>query len=135
MVCKIELERRNLPGEEPADIANEIEKILHDIKLKDAQFKANFEMFFTRSPFEISKEETIVQSLIRSHHVLGMETPEFKGLGGWMESALLLEAGIPPAIFGPSGSGAHAAVEYVDFESVLSTTEILIKTLVDFCDN
>lgn len=133
--CKIELERRNLPGEEPADIANEIEKILHDIKLKDAQFKANFEMFFTRSPFEISKEETIVQSLIRAHHVLGIETPEFKGLGGWMESALLLEAGIPPAIFGPSGSGAHAAVEYVDFESVLSTTEILIKTLVDFCDN
>lgn len=133
--CKIELERRNLPGEEPITVANEIEKILSNLKSKDTQFKADFEIFFSRPAFEISKEETIVQSLIRAHHTLGMETPKFKGLGGWMESALLLEAGIPPVIFGPSGSGAHAAVEYVDFESVVSTTEVLIKALIDFCDN
>lgn len=131
--CKIEFERRNLPGEEPAAIAGEIDDILCDVKSKDAQFRADFEVFFSRPAFEISKEETIVQSLVRAHHALEMETPKFKGQGGWMESALLLGAGIPPAIFGPSGNGAHAAVEYVDFDSVVSTTEGLIKTLVDFC--
>lgn len=30
-----------------------------------------------------------------------------------MESALLFEADIPPVIFGPSGRGAHAAVDSV----------------------
>ena len=132
--CKIELERRNLPGEEPADVANEIDRILSDIKSKDAQFKADYEIFFSRPAFEISKEEPIVQSIVRAHSAAGMGMPKFKGLGGWMESALLFEAGIPPVIFGPSGSGAHAAVEYVNFDSVVSTTEVLIKTLIDFCD-
>ena len=131
--CKIEFERRNLPGEDSTAIAGEIDNILCDVRSKDAQLKADFEVFFSRPAFEISKEAAIVQSLVRAHHTLGMETPEFKGQGGWMESALLLEAGIPPAIFGPSGNGAHAAIEYVDFDSVVSTTEILIKTLVDFC--
>ncbi len=132
--CEIKLERRNLPGEKPADIANEIEKILSDIKSKDAQFKANYEILFSRPAFEISKEEPIVQSLVRAHQAAGIGMPKFKGQGGWMESALLSEADIPPVIFGPSGSGAHAAVEYVSFDSVVSTTEILIKTIFDFCD-
>ncbi len=100
----------------------------------DAQFKADYEIFFSRPSFEISKEEPIVKSIVRAHHAAGMGMPKFKGLGGWMESALLFEAGIPPVIFGPSGSGAHAAVEYVNFDSVISTTEVLIKTIIDFCD-
>ncbi len=108
---------------------------LSDIKSKDAQFKADYEVFFSRSAFEISKEEPIVQSIVRAHHAAGLGMPKFKGLGGWMESALLFEAGIPPVIFGPSGSGAHSAVEYVNFDSVVSTTEVLIKTLIDFCDH
>ena len=86
--CEIKLERRNLPGEKPADIANEIEKILSDIKSKDAQFKANYEILFSRPAFEISKEEPIVQSLVRAHQAAGIGMPKFKGQGGWMESAL-----------------------------------------------
>jgi acetylornithine deacetylase len=50
-----------------------------------------------------------------------------------MDSALLTEAGIPTIIFGPKGAGAHAAVEYVDFDSVVKTTEILINTIINFC--
>jgi acetylornithine deacetylase len=55
-------------------------------------------------------------------------------MSGWMDAALLTEAGIPTVIFGPSGDGPHAAVEYVDFDSVVRTTKILIELLVDFCD-
>jgi acetylornithine deacetylase len=36
----------------------------------------------------------------------------------WLDSAILGRAGIPTAIYGPRGEGAHAAVEYVELASV-----------------
>jgi acetylornithine deacetylase len=50
-----------------------------------------------------------------------------------MDSAILAEAGIPTVIFGPSGEGLHAAIEYVDFDSVIVSTNILADTIVEFC--
>ena len=44
------------------------------------------------------------------------------------------EVGIPTVIFGPSGEGLHASTEYVDFDTVLITTKVLIETIVDFCE-
>jgi acetylornithine deacetylase len=34
--------------------------------------------------------------------------------------------GIPTLLFGPNGAGAHNSDEYVDFESVMRTAEILL---------
>ena len=107
---------------------------MQDIKSKDNQFKANFEVFFTRPAYEIAKEKPIVKSLSRAYELMQGKKPEFRGMGGWIESALLVEAGIPTVIFGPSGEGAHASIEYVDFDSVMTTTEILIESIIDFCN-
>jgi len=52
---------------------------------------------------------------------------------GWLDSAILAQAGIPAVIFGPSGDGAHAAVEYVDADSVITTTKVLVQSIIDFC--
>jgi acetylornithine deacetylase len=38
-------------------------------------------------------------------------------------------------IFGPSGDGEHEAVEYVDLDSVITTTRVLVRTIVDFCNS
>lgn len=132
--CKIELERRTLPGEDHKTMIEEMQTILQDTKSKDNQFKADFEVFFFRHAFEISQEQPIVKSLSRAYELVQVEKPEFKGMGGWIESALLAEAGIPTVIFGPSGEGAHASIEYVDFDSVMTTTEILIESIIDFCN-
>jgi acetylornithine deacetylase len=42
-----------------------------------------------------------------------------------MDSALLADAGVSVVVIGPSGAGAHAAVEWVDLESVAQLAEIL----------
>jgi acetylornithine deacetylase len=36
-------------------------------------------------------------------------------------------------VFGPSGAGAHAAVEWVDLESVYQTADILVQTAMSYC--
>ncbi len=60
---------------------------------------------------------------------------EYAGSSGWLDSAILDEAGIPTVIFGPGGEGLHAAVEYVDFETVVDTAKVLSGTIADFCNS
>ena len=45
----------------------------------------------------------------------------------WLDSAILSAAGIPTVIIGPGGEGMHAAVEYVELESVYSLAAILAE--------
>jgi acetylornithine deacetylase len=58
----------------------------------------------------------------RAYQLIQQKQPQLAGESGWLDSALLAEAGIPVVIFGPAGEGAHAAVEYVDIASVVTTT-------------
>ncbi len=131
--CKIELERRTLPGENRETVAGEIENIIEKVGSVDRQFRANYDVFFYRPALEISREQPIVQTLKKACQIILRKEPEFVGMSGWLDSAVLAEADIPTIIFGPKGEGAHGSVEYVDFDSVVDTTKVLIKTILDFC--
>jgi acetylornithine deacetylase len=41
--------------------------------------------------------------------------------------------GIPTALFGPIGAGAHNADEWVDFDSVIQSAEVLLATALRWC--
>ena len=132
--CKIELERRNLPGEDRKQITEEMQALLQRIRLQDDQFKADLDVFFFRPAFEISPDQPIVQTVSRAFESICHRTPKYEGMWAWLDSAILAQAGIPAVIFGPSGDGAHAVIEYVDVESVITTTQVLIESIIDFCN-
>ena len=132
--CKIELERRNLPGEDRKQITEEMQELLQRIGLHDDQFKADFDVFFFRPAFEISPDQPIVQTVSRAFESICHRAPKYEGMWAWLDSAILAQAGIPVVIFGPSGDGAHAAVEYADVESVITTTQVLVQSIIDFCN-
>lgn len=98
------------------------------IKLK------GLDVFFFRPAFEMAPDQPIVQCVRRAFESTCNRNPEFKGMWAWLDSAILAQAGIPTVIFGPSGDGAHAAVEYVDVDSVITTTQVLFQTIMDFCN-
>ncbi|MFX1255106.1 MAG: ArgE/DapE family deacylase [Promethearchaeota archaeon] len=131
--CKIELERRTLPKENRNDVVEEINKIIETISSEDRQFKADFNVYFYRSALEVSQNHSIVHSLDKAYRRVRTQKSRFVGGSYWTDAALLTEAGIPTVIFGPRGEGPHSAIEYVDFESVIATTEILKETIQDFC--
>jgi acetylornithine deacetylase len=132
--CLIELERRIIPGENVQTVEDEIRTLIDALSLKDEQFKAKFEVSFFRPPLEVPKDHEIVRALTRAYSSAREQAPEFIGVGGWMDSAILAESGIPSVIIGPGGEGFHAAVEYVDFESVITLTKILVQTIIEFCE-
>ena len=132
--CRIELERRTLPGEDEKTVDKELKDLIEKISRKDKNFKAELEIFFARSPFEVDKSELIVNSLAKAYEKILGRKPESSGLSFWTDGAILKEADIPTVIFGPSGEGLHSAIEYVDFKSVVYTAQILIETIFNFCN-
>jgi acetylornithine deacetylase len=50
-----------------------------------------------------------------------------------MDAAVFGQAGVPTVNYGPSGAGAHEAVEWVSLNSVVETAKALAHAAQDFC--
>jgi len=131
--CVVDVERRTVPGETPAQVQAQIQIILDELTTADPAFKATVKTTFVRDSFGIPEDAPIFQ-LVNRHATekLG-QAPNVIGVPFWMDTAILSAAGIPCVAFGPSGTGAHAVVEWVDLDSVAKCTEILLETAVEFC--
>ncbi len=130
--CKLQIERRTIPGETEDQVMGELQEILDRLS-GDPTFQAAARAYFVRDAFEVSPDASIVQTLDRAaSKILGHE-PKKMGDTPWMDSALLKAAGIETVIFGPAGGGAHASIEWVELESVAQTATILAQTALDYC--
>lgn len=119
--CLLVGERRTIPGETPDMVAREVRELLGEIE-------GSSRVRLSRPPFETRAEEPIVQHVGR---LAG--TTDVVGVGFWADSALLSAAGIPTVLFGPSGEGAHAAVEWVDLASVERCAALYLSVAESFC--
>lgn len=131
--CRLSVERRTLPGENIQAIEAELSEMIGSIKAGDPEFRASITTKMFRGPLEVSRGEPIVMMLAKQVAAVTGKEPEYKGMGGWMDSALLAEAGIPSVIFGPAGEGLHGKCEWVDLESVLRCYEVTCRTIEEFC--
>jgi acetylornithine deacetylase len=50
-----------------------------------------------------------------------------------LDAALLAAAGIPAVVYGPGGSGAHAAVEWGELDDLEVLRRVLLSTAEVFC--
>jgi acetylornithine deacetylase len=131
--CKLQIERRTVPGETEAQAVGEIQEIVGRLAAADPTFHASVRCFFAREPFEVAPDARIVQVVDRAaEEVLGRKAAHF-GDTPWMDAALLGAAGTETVVIGPQGAGAHAAEEWVDIESVAQLAEILVQAAVDYC--
>jgi acetylornithine deacetylase len=131
--CKLQIERRTVPGETEAQALAELQAIADRLHADDPSFMATVKPFFVRDPFEVSREASIVRCVDRAvSSVLGT-TPEYFGDTPWMDSALLSAVGVETVVIGPHGAGAHADVEWVDVESVERLAEILVHVALQYC--
>ncbi len=131
--CRIELERRTLPSESEQSVRDELGNLLEEVSETDSDFRAEFKVFLYRSALEVPKNIDLVRILSQeTRRVIGKE-PHLVGAGWWTDAALLNDVGIPTVLFGHSGEGAHAPIEYADFDSLVQMTEVLARMTVSFC--
>jgi len=119
--CTLEVERRTLPGETLDQVAREI----HDA-VSQAGEKAQVDCFFHRTPMVCDPDAPVATAVREAARTVVGDAPEETGVGYWTDAAIFDAAGIPTLNYGPAGEGAHAAVEWVDLDSVLTCTRVLV---------
>lgn len=133
--CVLEIERRTIPGETAEQVEAELQAILDRLASQDPQFNARLEMGLVRYPFEVAEDAAIVAVTNRHVEARVGKPATLSGGMGWMDSALLADAGVETAIFGPDGDGAHAIVEWADLDVLYDFTVILADVVRDFCSS
>lgn len=131
--CRLQVERRTIPGETEASVRTEIDALLAELRREDPALEVSARTFFVREPFEVAPDAGVVTALAGAAEAVLGERPPFVGDTPWMDAALLSAAGAETVVFGPAGAGAHAAVEWVDVESVCRTAEVLAETARRYC--
>jgi acetylornithine deacetylase len=133
-LCKLQIERRTIPGETEAQAVAEIQAIVDAAAAADPDFRAIVRPFFVRDPFEVSPDAGVVQAVDAAvAKVLGRPGKHI-GDTPWMDAALLQAAGVETVVCGAAGAGAHAEVEWVDLDSVVQLAQILAEAAVDYCN-
>ena len=131
--CRLEIERRTIPGETAAQALGEIQNIVDDLGREDPTFRATVESFFVRDPFEVPRDAGIVQTVDRAVSSTLGQTARYVGDTPWMDAALLSAAGVETVVIGPAGTGAHAIEEWVDIESCVHLAGILSRAAAEWC--
>jgi len=131
--CVLSVERRTIPGETPKKAEEELLSIVANLEHTDPTLHGFVRRGLDRSPLETPEGAGIFRSLRAAADDVMGHVPPIAGVSFWTDAALLSEAGIPSLLFGPSGTGAHAAEEWVDLASVKTCSEVYLRTAVDFC--
>lgn len=118
--CLVVGEWRTLP--EGADVERELGEAINR-----SGISGDLRLLFKGDPFEAADDDGFVR-LVR--HLAQAETV---GVPYWADSAHLAAAGIPTVLFGPSGAGAHASVEWVDLPSIERTRDVLVAVARNYC--
>jgi len=117
--CVLMGERRTIPGETIADVERELRTLANGAELR---------ILAHRDPYEAPVEHEFVELVRRTAGVA-----ELVGAPFWTDAALVAEAGIPTALLGPAGEGAHAEVEWVDVQSLERLRELVAAIANAWC--
>jgi acetylornithine deacetylase len=89
--------------------------------------QATLRSLLDRPPLMCDRESPIAACVRDAILRVTGRPPEEVGVAYWMDAALFAAAGIPTVNYGPSGAGAHEAVEWVDLGSIVTSSEVLIE--------
>ena len=131
--CKLQVERRTAPPESEQDVANESRLILEGLARLDSTFRATSRVMFARNPWQADLQSDIAQVLGQSIERVTGRAVETMTQTAWLDSALLGDANIPTIVFGPTGEGLHAAVEWIDLASLGTCTQVYVDVIERFC--
>ena len=130
--CTLTLERRTLPGQSVEEVEADIAALLDRCGQHQPDLSTRTRTVLARPALETSAAEPIVSMMLDAATRVDGRPRKPTGLSYWADSAFLSAAGIPTVLFGPSGDGAHADIEWVDLDSVLSCTEALTVLAREF---
>jgi len=129
--CRLQLERRTIPGEGVGTFAGEMEAVLAALFEEDPELEASMKLMFSRPPYEVPATHELPRALQSAAQSSGAETSAV-GMSFWTDAAILGGAGIPSVLFGPGGAGLHSLEEYVTLSDVITCRDTLAKLALEW---
>lgn len=125
--CTVKIEHRPLPDDTPESILTLWQEAIERLRAADPRFSATVTLDLFQPSYEIEPNAPLVKTVQAAYRqALGGE-PVVRGMFGWLDSALLGLAGIPTVIIGPGGDGPHAAIEYVELDTVFRCAAVIAE--------
>ncbi len=128
--CRLQLERRTVPGESVETFGRELDAILSGLRQEDPELEASVELMFSRPPYEVSPDHDLPRALETAAAKAGVVTSK-AGMSFWTDAAILGHAGIPSVLFGPGGAGLHSTEEYVVISDVIGCRDALTEFVLN----
>ena len=132
--CRLEIERRTIPGETPEQVMREIGELIAPLRTADPELVISHRLLLAREPFEVAPDAAIVRAVRSAAAERLGSPPATTGVSFWMDAALIASAGIETVVIGAAGAGAHAAEEWVDMQSVVELAGILASAALRYWD-
>lgn len=133
--CSLLLERRTMPGENPAQVIAEFEEVLGELRSTEPDLNAALEMTLVRPGTEVPTSSGLVQGLLSAGSSLGVP-PVVEGMTAWVDAAFLNEAGVPAVCFGPGSiEQAHTEDEWVAVDEIRTCADVLEQFARDLVSN
>jgi acetylornithine deacetylase len=126
--CTLRIERRTLPEEAPESVLAELRRVV-----AEAGEAAEVTLDLARPAMLCEPQSPLARTVRDAAQAITGARPEHAGVGYWTDAAVFSAAGIPSLIYGPTGEGAHEAVEWVDTDSVVRCAEIYAEAARRFC--
>jgi acetylornithine deacetylase len=136
---KIELIVQTLPGENRADVLQEVENWLDDLaRLYPTIFASRPQLHFRRRwmvPTEMAADHALVATLAECVKLVTGQPTDVLGAPYPCDLFALQQIfDMPGVVFGPAGGNAHAADEYVELESLFAFWESLLIFVMRWCE-
>ena len=124
-VCRIEVDRRMIPGETPEAILRRIESLLQECPTAEVEESS----IMSRSGLATSTSHPICRALSSALERAG-ETPRFVSSPGMTNAGIYAKASLPAVVFGPGDIRmAHTVDEWVDIGYLPRAFEVLRQFL------
>ena len=131
--CTLTLERRTLPGETIDEVEAELRELVAEAADSVPGLTATLTRLVGRGAFEAERASPIVTTVSSAFERVTGAAPGVRGEPFWTDAGLYAEAGIPCLVFGVDGGGAHADEEWVTIASLETLTDVLERTIREFC--
>lgn len=120
---------RLLPGADAAAV----ERLVRDRLDALPGLRYTLEPLLAVPPVAIAPDHPLVEALAAHTAEITGQTPARLGCGPWNDGWMFITRGIPAVCgFGPNGGGMHAPDEFVELDSLLDSTRILARAVVDY---
>lgn len=140
--CKIQLDRRYIPGETPESVRSEIDSVIRKLQAEDEELHTTVRLMaqeeddpFHHVPLETDPNELIVKTVQSVVENVTGRTPELSTKRGWTDAGLLSFYGkIPTVVCGPGGiEYSHAKNEGIPISHLVDAVKIYSEVAWSFC--